>query len=445
MQQAQPPAPFRDANGGRGGPAEGMDEDDNRSRRRNHASASADGGGAGAALGEVVGDQDGTADAWDAAGAGPAPPAAAGGSTGTLLPTEVVLLLLSLQFGLQPLLNGHLLSPGASKTSVVLVTETHKTACAWLIIRLRTTADEREELLHGWSLRSAVMRAGLPAAMYALTNWLLLLVSAVPGRPRLRTTDPAPQASRNLPALTLSLLNQTKTLSAALWSYVLLGRGQTAVQVLALLMLALGAFLVVNADERAALTLPTSTGAAATPSSSAPGATSLSGAAAAKFDDRDTAMGFAAVSTASMVSGLASALTERALMRNASTAWSLVFSMEIAVFGILALACSVAAGVNADFSRSWPLQGWTLARLVPCLTSAVGELLVGLVSQRAGGVRKGFALIAGLCLTCFAEASLGYRQLLPAHLVAVGLVGTSMWLHAWSASQKLLRGKLRQE
>ena len=42
---------------------------------------------------------------------------------------------------------------------------------------------------------------------------------------------------------------------------------------------------------------------------------------------------------------------------------------------------------------------WTPWTFIPLLTQAGGGIVVGLVTKHAGGVQKGFALIAGILLT----------------------------------------------
>lgn len=48
--------------------------------------------------------------------------------------------------------------------------------------------------------------------------------------------------------------------------------------------------------------------------------------------------------------------------------------------------------------------GWTGWTLIPVFINAAGGIIVGLVTKYAGGVSKGFALIAGILLTAFIQA-----------------------------------------
>lgn len=50
------------------------------------------------------------------------------------------------------------------------------------------------------------------------------------------------------------------------------------------------------------------------------------------------------------------------------------------------------------------VEGWTRYTWVPVVTQALGGVIVGLVTKHAGGVKKGFALIAGIALTAFVQA-----------------------------------------
>ena len=48
-------------------------------------------------------------------------------------------------------------------------------------------------------------------------------------------------------------------------------------------------------------------------------------------------------------------------------------------------------------------DGWTPETLIPVLSNACGGIIVGFVTKYAGGVTKGFALIAGIIVTGMVE------------------------------------------
>ncbi len=131
--------------------------------------------------------------------------------------------LLALQFGLQPILNKAFINYRPedlrpAKASVVIGTELLKIFISFFaepgllsIARSTTTLSE--------SLRLVCV----PACMYAIQNVLI--------QNGLGLIDP----------MTFNLLNQTKTISVALFLWILMGKAQSGVQVLALgLLLAAG-------------------------------------------------------------------------------------------------------------------------------------------------------------------------------------------------------------
>ena len=63
------------------------------------------------------------------------------------------------------------------------------------------------------------------------------------------------------------------------------------------------------------------------------------------------------------------------------------------------------------------------------LTSALGGLVIGLVTQHAGSVMKGFALIIGLLVTGVAQWVVDGIGLKITDWVALGLVSISIYIH----------------
>lgn len=100
-----------------------------------------------------------------------------------------------------------------------------------------------------------------------------------------------------------------------------------------------------------------------------------------------------------------------------------LYSLELAVYGQICLGATMlfktlyahhftdeatmASSVVVDTSAL--VQGWTRLTWVPILTQAWGGIIVGLVTKHAGGVKKGFSLIAGIALTAFVQAVVQVR------------------------------------
>ena len=304
----------------------------------------------------------------------------------------VPFFLLALQFGLQPTLNSWFIPIGASNSAMIVVTETVKICLSLGMIWISTTREMREKVVDSLSLRESVFRAGIPAFLYSIQNWLILF------------------GSRHTSPLTLSLLNQTKTLSAAFFAYVLIGKRQTNMQLVALAGLFLGASMIILAER----------------------------AGDVRAGDKDASsnmIGIFAIGLASLLSGVSSAATELVLARAAAfeapkEISSLLFSIELASLGILTLLGSALIGINPDTTLlTNPLKNWSLSTLIPVVSNASGGILVGLVTQRAGGVKKGVSLILGICFATLIEGMLGKRALTVQHVIAVVLVLLSMYLY----------------
>ena len=67
--------------------------------------------------------------------------------------------------------------------------------------------------------------------------------------------------------------------------------------------------------------------------------------------------------------------------------------------------------------------------LIPVVSNACGGIIVGLVTKYAGGVTKGFALIAGILVTAVADFFVYGTPLGPQHMVSTVLVSLSIYLH----------------
>lgn len=105
-------------------------------------------------------------------------------------------------------------------------------------------------------------------------------------------------------------------------------------------------------------------------------------------------IGVLVVLAASLLSGISAALVQKAFLPP-NPCNSMLFSAELAVYGIMFLVArevyvSIESGSSGDL-----LKNWDAFTLIPVLTNACGGLIVGFVSKYAGAVVKGFALIAG--------------------------------------------------
>lgn len=311
----------------------------------------------------------------------------------------VCMFLLALQFGVQPILSSRFTPDSVNRSSVILVQESIK---FFFALTMLVGGGEFRAAVSGWSFGSWLRVAGLPAALYVVQNLASLL------------------AYQNLDALTFCVLNQTKTLSAALCCYVVIGKRQSKAQVGALLLLTASALVI----ERI-VTIDGLLGGNddATPSS--------------KNEDEEEASathlarGVLPVLLASFLSGLAGALSQKNLQGEGGRN-SYLFTMELCVASVLFLGASLSRSDDgASIAENGFFHNWSLDTSIPIVVNAAGGILVGLVTKYAGSVRKGFALIFGLLLSGVLQQRLGDGDggLTKEQIVGGAMASLSMWIH----------------
>mmetsp|Transcript_14104 Transcript_14104/g.24052 ORF Transcript_14104/g.24052 Transcript_14104/m.24052 type:complete len:499 (+) Transcript_14104:205-1701(+) len=342
-----------------------------------------------------------------------------------LTPTAITCMsLLALQFGIQPILVRKFTPQTIVRSSVVLVQEVVKFGIAGTIYFTGTKKETREKDLAGWSVKTWLALAGLPAFLYTIQNVAALM------------------AYQNLEALTFNVLNQTKILSAALSCYFVMGKRQSKMQVVSLFVLILSTLVIEQILHPGTfVSLMSMRGGmpGALPSLSS----LISGAG------RRVTHGIIPILVASLISGMAGALTQKNLQgsKGSTSIWgkkgstkanppvsrpprnAYLFSMEMNVASVILLLVSLLLSSNGRMilrSRSF-FSNWTPETFIPVITNSIGGILVGLVTKHAGSVRKGFALIFGLLLSgIFQAGGAGIRS----HQIAGGLLAaTSLWMH----------------
>eukprot|EP00913_Durusdinium_trenchii_P008563 g8042.t1 len=75
-------------------------------------------------------------------------------------------------------------------------------------------------------------------------------------------------------------------------------------------------------------------------------------------------------------------------------------------------------------------QGWSLYTWIPVITQGWGGIVVGLIAKTSGSVRKGFAVMVGLLLSCVLKWLVEGKSLRFSVLMAIPLVAASIYLHA---------------
>mmetsp|Transcript_5381 Transcript_5381/g.7792 ORF Transcript_5381/g.7792 Transcript_5381/m.7792 type:complete len:347 (+) Transcript_5381:114-1154(+) len=328
-------------------------------------------------------------------------------ASSSLSPKALIFMgLLALQFGIQPIVTKKFTSPEIIKSTVIFTQEIVKLLIAMIGITLNTSTKWKD-ITSGWSIQSWLRLALLPATIYLIQNLCSLL------------------AYQNLDAITYNVLNQTKTLSAALCCFLLLGKRQSKLQIVALVILLVAALVMEGV----------------LPLNLEYYVNYLSNAASTTEDSNDTTKfslssrhvshGVLPIMLASFLSGLAGAITQKSLQsgggRNA-----LMFTMELCVASILILLVSFATSEDGKkIQERGFFDQWTVLTLVPILTNSAGGILVGLVIKYAGTIRKGFALIFGILISGIVQSLIDENKSLSKEDISGGLLAAlSLYMHA---------------
>ncbi|AQK53155.1 CMP-sialic acid transporter 5 [Zea mays] len=268
-------------------------------------------------------------------------PAAAAAAAPSRRKVTLYLVLLTLQYGAQPLISKRFVRQDTIVTSLVLATEAAKVICA--IILLIADGSLKKQFSN-WTLIGSLTASGLPAAIYALQNSLLQV------------------SFKNLDSLTFSILNQTKLLWTSFFTFLILGQKQSSKQILALALLISAAVLL-------------SVGESTSKGSNGGGS------------DYILLYGIIPVTVASMLSGLASSLCQWASQVKKHTSY--MMTIEMSFIGSVCLLASTYRSPDGEAIRKYGVfHEWTFWTMVPVLMNAVGGILVGLVTTYAGGIRK---------------------------------------------------------
>ncbi|KAJ9177601.1 hypothetical protein P3X46_012804 [Hevea brasiliensis] len=265
-------------------------------------------------------------------------------------------ILLTLQYGAQPLISKRFTRREVIVTTSVLTCEIAKVICALILMAKNGSL---KKLSNEWTLVGSLTASGLPAAIYAVQNSLLQI------------------SYKNLDSLTFSMLNQTKIFFTALFTFIILRQKQSIQQIGALFLLIMAAVL-----------LSVGEGSSKGSSSSNP--------------DQILFYGIVPVLVASVLSGLASALCQWASQVKKHSSY--LMTVEMSIVGSLCLLVSTTKSPDGEAIRRYGFfHGWTPLTMIPVIANSLGGILVGLVTSHAGGVRKGFVIVSALLVTAMLQ------------------------------------------
>ncbi|CAE7868758.1 ROCK1 [Symbiodinium necroappetens] len=297
------------------------------------------------------------------------------------------LMIISIQFGIQPLLAKQFIHRDCVTSSLVFCAEMAKVVGCLAIMFLDDTG---KRCFRNWKLQDCLLAAGIPSVTYVVQNFCVQV------------------AYQNLDAVVFNVLNQSKVLFTALFSFLISGRRQSLQQCVALVLVTAGGILV---------SIPDSPPAQADENSE-------------KQEERRF-LGLVCSVVGAALSGLGSGIAEWALQRRGRN--SFLLSLELASMGCTIIGTTSLLGLSPDSVRMrehGPFAGWTLWTWVPVLCQGLSGIIVGIITQVAGGVRKVMATICGLILTCVLQQALFGMHLTWLVLAAVPLVASGIYLHA---------------
>lgn len=318
------------------------------------------------------------------------------------LKKTLLLGVLSVQIGFQPLLMGWYAKEATNVSLRVGVIELMKFVMALLPLALR---GELCFEMKNWSFHNALQTTAAPALIYVLQNYLNQSAVVV------------------LDGVTFNILNQTKIIWTALLVYLMLRRYQSRQQILALTILCAAAVLM----------------------------TTSSSNNSSKESDKANSITDAAFFTgayqaliAAILSALAGTIIQRALQNQKRNAY--VVTIELSVLGELTiLLWSLTSGVglmskpNASTevhgltthntsghdSSVGMWDGWTVMTFFTLLCQATGGMVVGFVIKYCGNVEKSFAVVFGMIITALLENQYNGKPFGERGLIAIAMVAAS--------------------
>ena len=267
----------------------------------------------------------------------------------------VTMFLLAIQYCAQPPITRKFLDSRANKKGITMVEEIIKMGLAASFF-LSCGKDVVSSSLAGWTLSSSLLLAGLPALLYATQGVLTYL------------------GYQNTDSVTFNGLNQTKTLSAALWCFLLMGKRQSVVQMVALTILLFSALLFQGSISISGLFQKK------VESVGESGGDDVVVNGGAKVEERkhtSISKGIIPCLAAAFISGLAGALSQKGVQLSGGFGRNpYLFTMELGLYSSCSLLFSLFATKNGRKSlreEGSLFKYWTPLSIIPITVRALGK------------------------------------------------------------------------
>jgi UDP-sugar transporter A1/2/3 len=329
------------------------------------------------------------------------------------------MLLLALQYSIQPRLSKRYIPPTSDKKTVALVEEIMKTLTALMILVTTHSKSALAQMKQDWSFSSSVMVAGIPASLYAIQGVLTY------------------SSYQSLDPVTFNGLQQTKIISAAIFCFLLLGARQSKVQVVSLLMLTLSAMLFQGNDVNMNATRifykllgKENDHVVGTMKKNDDLIIASKQQQQKQTKKQNKSVGVITCLLATAISGLAGSLSQKGLqMTGIGGRNAYLFTVEVSLYSAICLLLSCSSRQRSKSLRLEEFRKWNAGTVLAILCKALGGLLTALVHKYAGSVTKGFCLILGLVLTGAIQAVLDRKTLSTNQMAGTALVLLSSYLH----------------
>lgn len=352
--------------------------------------------------------------------------------TSTLNPLSFFLMmLLAVQYAVQPRLSRKYIAPQLDPPTVALVEEVVKTGMAAALFfgttSTTTTSIRKSSVLlqdNDWTLSSSLAVAGVPAMLYALQGVLQYV------------------SYQHLDAVTFNGLTQTKTLSAALCCYLIMGQRQSPLQMVALGILFASALVFqigggggknkIQQQQQEQQQQPLQTKLPSTSTSTTSTTNNNNNTTTTTVTNDWVWRGILPCLGAAFLSGLAGALSQKGLQSSAAAGGGgngrdpFLYTIEISFYSAVTLLfnkmvtaarsrrnTSTSTTSNTTTARTTTTTRsssfsayWNWKTLIPIVVKASGGVVTALVHKYAGSVSKGFALMFGLVLSNMIQLSI---------------------------------------
>lgn len=296
----------------------------------------------------------------------------------------VLMALVSLQTGIQPLVTRSCVTREVSGQSLVIAELMVSITLALLVLPSDAFAT--------WSVWNSATSAGPPAIMYALRSLF------------------KQSAYRLCDGVTFNVMNQTKVVFCALATFVLLGEVQSFHQCLALFCAMLAGVLLVTPARASPTVVPTKPKdeQEVSPKAQGQGSSSASGAVLALIT--------------AACSGFAAALSQAAMRYSARP--STLFNLELGIWGLPFVLCS-----GGTISKTTITQGWRWVTAIPVVLQATGGLLVSALVKQQGGVAMGLCTVVGISVSAVVDSIFMRRLPSARQFLASALCAMSVGVH----------------